>query len=385
MSSYSSTSLSSYDPASSSHSELPSSPSTSPGTSPPSPLSLKHAPSFPPGPRHPRTRTQTHPLSPPPPLAPPAQRTRALTLDARPHGIGVDPSALVGKQLTRVRRSRTHPCITLHCADGSLFQVLVVGYDPHHRGVPKVLESDSPVLNPRSAAESAHADLRLTISHAASITLSDKAFQALPGPASGALKEGGLEGLAKAGKQREDRWTQRHAAFALKFEEEQGWHCVWATMAEYDERDRERCVFRNYADVYLDSLHAPSTPPAPPPPLPTARRMPTSVLGVPRPPTLLRIPKARVAAATVTARKDDGGTTRRGPAQARVPVLATAMAARRLRRAARRRHGGERSWTPPGRRWLRGATVSRQQRLNDRSRRLQSPGSWTGRSMIVTA
>ncbi|RPD59823.1 hypothetical protein L227DRAFT_468960, partial [Lentinus tigrinus ALCF2SS1-6] len=185
----------------------------------------------------------------------------------RPHGIGVDPSALIGKRLTRVRRSRTHPCITLHCADGSAFQVLVVGYDPQHRGVPKVLETDSHVLNPRGAAESAHADLRLTISHAASITLSDKAFQARPGPSS----DGGLEGLGlglpKVRTQREDRWTQRHAAFALKFEEEQGWHCVWATMAEYDEQDREQCVFRNYADVYLDRLQAPapSTPTSTPP------------------------------------------------------------------------------------------------------------------------
>ncbi|KAI0745759.1 hypothetical protein C8Q76DRAFT_764874 [Earliella scabrosa] len=158
----------------------------------------------------------------------------------RPHGLGVDPTSLVGKKLTRVRRSRTHPCITLQCADGSSFQVLVVGYDPHYRGVPKVLESDSPILNPRSAH--GIADLSLTISHAASITLSDKAFQA----------HAGARGPKEA---TEDRWTQRHAAFALKFEEEHGWHCVWATMAEYDEKDGERCVFRNYADVYLDRLH----------------------------------------------------------------------------------------------------------------------------------
>ncbi|KAI0743557.1 hypothetical protein C8Q80DRAFT_1068917, partial [Daedaleopsis nitida] len=166
----------------------------------------------------------------------------------RPHGIGVDPVSLIGKQLTRVRRSRTHPCITLNLSDGTAFQLLVVGYDPHYRGVPKVLESDSPILNPRAA--SGVADLRLTISHAASITLSDKAFQVQPGSGSG----------KEAGTTKEDRWTQRHAAFALKFEEEQGWHCVWATMAEYDGRDRERCVFRNYADVYLDRLQAHPAP-----------------------------------------------------------------------------------------------------------------------------
>lgn len=234
MSSYSSTSLSSYDPASSESSDLASSPSTSPSTSP---IALKKAPSFGPCP----SRSQSHPLA-----APGPQRTRALTLDVRPQGLGVDPSSLVGKQLTRVRRSRTHPCITLHFADSSAFQVLVVGYDPHHPGVPKLLESDSPILNP--CAAHGLADLRLTISHAASITLSDKAFQA--------RSRSGSTAFGKAAIANEDRWTQRHAAFALKFHEEQGWHCVWATMAEYDDKDRERCVFRNYADVYLDKLQA---------------------------------------------------------------------------------------------------------------------------------
>ncbi|KAH9931106.1 uncharacterized protein BXZ73DRAFT_18481, partial [Epithele typhae] len=165
-----------------------------------------------------------------------------------PHseGFGVDPATLIGRTLVRVRRSRAHPCTTLHFSDGSAFQVRVVGYDPHYGGVPKVLESDSPVLNPRAASGST--DVRLVVSHAAAVTLSDKAFQSTErGDDQG--KGGGLGTDA-----REDRWTQRHAAFALKFEEERGWHCVWATMAEYDEKDSERCVFRNYADVYLDAL-----------------------------------------------------------------------------------------------------------------------------------
>ncbi|KAI1794141.1 hypothetical protein LXA43DRAFT_866967, partial [Ganoderma leucocontextum] len=173
----------------------------------------------------------------------------------RPHGIGVAPDALVGKQLIRVRRSRTHPCTTLQFSDGSAYQILVVGYNPHYPGLPKVLESDSPILNP--LASNGTADVRLTVSHATSITLSDKAFQvhecAQP-PASPSK-------AAALGPPKEDRWTQRHAALALKFKEEPGWHCVWATMAEYDGRDKERCVFRNYADVYLDGLRAAAPPP----------------------------------------------------------------------------------------------------------------------------
>ncbi|EJF65307.1 hypothetical protein DICSQDRAFT_152535 [Dichomitus squalens LYAD-421 SS1] len=173
----------------------------------------------------------------------------------RPHGIGVDPGSLVGKQLTSVRRSRAHPCITLQFSDGTSYQILVVGYDPHYRGIPKVLESDSPILNPRGS--NGTADVRLTVSHATSITLSDKAFQIRSGPKSDASTS-----IQAASLPREDRWTQRHAAFALKFEEEQGWHCVSAVMVEYDDRDKERCVFRNYADVYVDKLHTVAPPPA---------------------------------------------------------------------------------------------------------------------------
>ena len=172
----------------------------------------------------------------------------------RPHGIGVDPDSLVGKQLTRVRRSRAHPCITLQFSDGSAYQILVVGYDPHYRGIPKTLESDSPILNPRGS--NGTADVRLTVSHATSITLSDKAFQIRSGP-----KADASTSTKAAPLPREDRWTQRHAAFALKFEEEQGWHCVWATMVEFDTTNKERCVFRNYADVYVDRLHAAAPPP----------------------------------------------------------------------------------------------------------------------------
>ncbi|KAI0630376.1 hypothetical protein C8Q77DRAFT_1039252, partial [Trametes polyzona] len=167
--------------------------------------------------------------------------------------LGIDPSTLIGKTLTCVRRSRAHPTVTLHFADGASFQVRVVGYDPHFRGIPKTLESDSPVLNPISGA----VDVQLTVRHAAMITLADKAFQVQGG--SGGHGEKAMGRIKGA---RESRWTQNHAAFAIKFVEEAGWHCIWASLSEYDEVDKETCVFRNFADVYVDSLHPPSSVPA---------------------------------------------------------------------------------------------------------------------------
>ena len=291
MSSYSSTSLSSYDPASSSSDYYPTTPSTSPSSSPPSPspFSLNHRPLS----WKPRSKESLKTAPPPLLQRQSSQRNRTLTLDVRPRGLGVDPHALVGKQLTRVRRSRTPPCTTLQFSDGSAYQILVVGYDPHYPGLPKVLESDSPILNP--VAASGTADVRLTISHATAITLSDKAFQVrecaepnspispFPSPCSSPSKSAALP-------PREDRWTQRHAALALKFEEEPGWHCVWATIAEYDGRDKERCVFRNYADVYLDGLR--QAQPAPPMSAPahvTANPqlpVPSTTTSRPAPPTL---------------------------------------------------------------------------------------------------
>ncbi|KAL1939777.1 hypothetical protein VTO73DRAFT_9477 [Trametes versicolor] len=229
-----------------SSSSYPSSPSTSPGTTPPSPFSVK-PPSSPISPTFPNGNAR-------------AYRSKA-TSGERPQperqgeaGLGVDPSMLVGKTLTCVRRSRAHPTVTLHFADGASYQVRVVGYDPHFRGIPKKLESDSPVLNPVAGA----VDVKLTVKHAAMVTLADKAFQVQGGGGSGSPAGGPGKGKGA----RESRWTQKHAAFAVKFVEEAGWHCVWATLAEYDDQDQETCVFRNFADVYVDSLHPPSAVPA---------------------------------------------------------------------------------------------------------------------------
>ncbi|KAI0775731.1 hypothetical protein BD413DRAFT_531060 [Trametes elegans] len=243
MSSYSSTSLSgssSYGHTDAS-SLYPNSPLTSPGTTPPSPFTLK-SPSSPVSLATPNARASRS-------KPPRGERVQAPRDEQRlgEASIGIDLSMLTGKVLTCVRRSRAHPSLTLHFADGESYQVRVVGYDPHFRGVPKKLESDSPVLNPVSGA----VDVELTVKHAAMVTLADKAFQVQSGPSP-----------VKGQRSRESRWTQRHAAFAVKFVEQTGWHCVWATLAEYDEKDREMCVFRNFADVYVDSLHPISASPA---------------------------------------------------------------------------------------------------------------------------
>jgi hypothetical protein len=47
--------------------------------------------------------------------------------------------------------------------------------------------------------------------------------------------------------------TSSISRLALKFAEEPGWHCVWATMAEYD-GDFGPCTFRSFEDVYLAEL-----------------------------------------------------------------------------------------------------------------------------------
>jgi len=52
-----------------------------------------------------------------------------------PRSMGVDPSLLVGKVLTRLSRSLKHPTLTLDFADNTTFQILVDGYDPVHRCV----------------------------------------------------------------------------------------------------------------------------------------------------------------------------------------------------------------------------------------------------------
>jgi len=167
--------------------------------------------------------------------------------------VGISPKTLVGKVLTRVRRSSTHPTLTLDCSDGTTFQVLIDGYNPSHPGVPKSLEMDSYldfIFNPPTG----QLLVDLTIVDCATITLMDKAHDARVE----------LQG------RRDEQWDQHHIGVAFKFLEEtgdgngKGWHCIWATLAEYDENGDRSCVFRSYDDVYLDILQrSPRSPKKP--------------------------------------------------------------------------------------------------------------------------
>ncbi|KAL4080322.1 hypothetical protein V8B97DRAFT_735122 [Scleroderma yunnanense] len=130
----------------------------------------------------------------------------------------------------RISRSQKHPCMQLHFADDTSYQILVDGYDPVHRGVPKALEMD-PILESLLDAADGQAKLDRTIDHCALVTLTDKAFEA---------------------KQREHRWDQNHTGVAFRFSEDQVWHCVWATLSDHE---NGMCIFRSYDDVYLDQLH----------------------------------------------------------------------------------------------------------------------------------
>ncbi|ETW80836.1 hypothetical protein HETIRDRAFT_247307, partial [Heterobasidion irregulare TC 32-1] len=157
---------------------------------------------------------------------------------------GVDPASIVGKVLTRIRSSPTHPAVTLDFADRTTYQVRVDGYDPAHRGVPKSLETNA-LLARLCAPAGVHAHVRLTVARSTFVKLKDTAHARAP--ASGA----------------ESRWGVEHLALAIQFEEQPGWHCVWATMAEY-EGEFGPCKFRSFDDVYLDKIQrAPAPAPAP--------------------------------------------------------------------------------------------------------------------------
>jgi hypothetical protein len=102
-----------------------------------------------------------------------------------------------------------------------------------HRGIPKELEMNS-VLLPLFKPPGGQIDVHLTVTHARMVELKDTAY----------------EWSDKA----ESRWNVEHVALALKFAEEPAWHCVWATMAEYD-GEYGPCTFRSFDDVYIAELH----------------------------------------------------------------------------------------------------------------------------------
>lgn len=183
-----------------------------------------------------------------PPATPEKQRKQLESL--RVDSIGVDPDQIVGKVLIRIRRSLTHPAVTLHFADNTIYQVRVDGYDPVHRGIPKELEMNS-VLVPLFKPPGGQINVHLTVTHARFVKLKDTAHEW-----SETIKS---------------RWNVEHLALALKFAEEPGWHCVWATMAEYD-GDFGPCTFRSFEDVYLAELDS----------SPRMRKFPPKQRGTPR-------------------------------------------------------------------------------------------------------
>ncbi|KAH0827538.1 hypothetical protein J3R83DRAFT_4257 [Lanmaoa asiatica] len=162
--------------------------------------------------------------TPPSPMKP-RRRPVPLRLDS----VGIDPSILVGKVLTKIRRSSRHPSMQLCFSDDTTYQILVDGYDPIHRGLPKDLEMDPTLASLLDAADGS-LDVAFTIENCVLITLTDKAFDS---------------------KQREQRWDQNHTGVAFKFCEDRSWHCVWATLTDHE---NGQCVFRSYDDVYLDQL-----------------------------------------------------------------------------------------------------------------------------------
>ncbi|KAG1867378.1 hypothetical protein F4604DRAFT_1927690 [Suillus subluteus] len=159
---------------------------------------------------------------------PSPSKSRRRPVPLRLQSLGIDPSLLVGKVLTKLSRSLKHPTLTLDFSDNTTFQILVDGYDPVHRGLPKELEMDSSL---EQLLTTGQAHVEWTIKNCALITLTDKAFES---------------------REREQRWDQNHTGVAFRFFEDQMWHCVWATLTDHD---RGTCVFRSYDDVYIDQLH----------------------------------------------------------------------------------------------------------------------------------
>ncbi|CAL1707619.1 unnamed protein product [Somion occarium] len=158
-----------------------------------------------------------------------SKKPESLRIDT----LGILPHEMVGKRLIRVTRSATHPVVTLYFADETSYQVRIDGYNPGHPGLPKAIETD-PELEPILNELENNSDMVYTVSEATLTTLTDRAFQA------------GKQGRPDA------EWKQVHSAVAFKFKEEGRWHCMWATLAEFDAMGR--CVFRSFDDVYLQRV-----------------------------------------------------------------------------------------------------------------------------------
>ncbi|KAI0320915.1 hypothetical protein OF83DRAFT_466371 [Amylostereum chailletii] len=162
----------------------------------------------------------------------PSTNPRRKPTPIRLQPIGVDPADIVGKVITRIRPSLTHPAVTLDFDDNSTYQVRVDGYDPVYRGIPKALEMNT-LLRPLFQPTHGMSQVHLTVADCRLVSLKDVAHQ---------RNDGG-----------ESRWSVEHLALAFKFEEQPGWHCCWAIMTEYD-GENGPCTFRSFDDVYLDQM-----------------------------------------------------------------------------------------------------------------------------------
>ena len=172
--------------------------------------------------------TSSYLISPPPSPS----KSRKAPVPIRLHPIGIDPTAIIGKVIKRIKPSPTHPAVTLDFDDDTTYQVRIDGYDPVYRGTPKTIETNAvlrPLFQPTNGASHVH----LTVTDCRLISLKDVAHQRTENA--------------------ESRWSVEHLALAFKFEEQPGWHCCWATMAEY-EREGGPCTFRSFDDVYLDEI-----------------------------------------------------------------------------------------------------------------------------------
>lgn len=153
--------------------------------------------------------------------------TKSTRLDPAPDEVA--PVSLVGKTLVQVRRSPNHPSITLHFSDKSSYQIRVDGYNPQFPGLNKVLEMNAQ-LNGIFPESGGQANVNLTVDRCASIRMRDKAFDARGS--------------------KETSWDQMHLGVVFKFKERDGWHCLWAMLADNDS-STGLCVFRSFEDVYI--------------------------------------------------------------------------------------------------------------------------------------
>ena len=156
-----------------------------------------------------------------------AANIKSTRLDLAPDWVA--PVSLAGKTLVQVHRSPNHPSITLHFSDNSSYQIRVDGYNPQFPGLDKVLEmnAQSHGIFPESGGQ---ANVNLTVDRCASITMRDRAFDARGS--------------------KETSWDHEHLGVVFKFKERDGWHCLWAMLADNDS-STGACVFRSFEDVYI--------------------------------------------------------------------------------------------------------------------------------------